>query len=72
MTDDDRPVPPATRLEGDLMGDKDTGKVGDALKNDWEQTKNDLPGLDGKDIDQDVDDTLKQAAGKEPTDGSQN
>jgi hypothetical protein len=54
------------------MGDDKMGKVGEALGNDWEQTKNDLPGLDGKDIDQDVDDTLKQAAGKEPTDGTQN
>ena len=54
------------------MGDDKLGKVGDALENDWEQTKSDLPGLDGKDKDQDVDDTLKQAAGKEPTDGSQN
>ena len=26
----------------------------------------DMPGLDGKDLDQDVDDTVKQAAGKEP------
>jgi hypothetical protein len=54
------------------MGDDKMDKVGDALQNDWEQTKNDLPGLDGKDIDQDVDDTLKQATGNEPTDGSQN
>ena len=46
--------------------------VKEALKNDWEQTKSDLPGVDGKDKDQDVDDTVKQAAGKEPTDGSQN
>ena len=48
------------------------GSVKQALANDWEQTKSDLPGLDGKDKDQDVDDTLKQAAGKEPADGSQN
>lgn len=41
--------------------------VKDALKNDWEQTKNDIPGLEGKDLDQDVDDTVKQAAGKEST-----
>lgn len=50
----------------------DEGGVKEALANDWEQTKSDLPGLDGKDKDQDVDDTLKQAAGKEPADGSQN
>ena len=55
------------------MGDNDgTEGVKDALKNDWEQTKNDLPGMDGKDKDQDVDDTLKQAAGKDPVDTSQN
>lgn len=45
--------------------------VKEALKNDWEQTKNDV-GLDGQDLDQDVDDTVKQAAGSEPTDASQN
>jgi hypothetical protein len=40
-------------------------QIGDAVERDWEQTKSDLPGLDGKDLDQDVDDTVKQAAGKE-------
>ncbi len=35
----------------------------DAIKRDWEQTKSDLPGVEGKDLDQDVDDTLKQAVG---------
>ena len=44
--------------------DKD-GRVGEALERDWEQTKSDLPGLEGKDLDQDLDDTVKQAAGKE-------
>ena len=54
-------------------GDNETGSgVQDALQNDWEQTKSDVPGLDGQDIDQDVDDTVKQAAGAEPADGSQN
>ena len=43
------------------------GGVGEALERDWEQTKSDLPGLEGKDLDQDVDDTVKQATGKEPT-----
>jgi len=47
------------------MTDKDDNTK-DALDRDWEQTKSDLPGLDGKDLDQDVDDTVKQAAGKEP------
>ena len=40
-------------------------RIGDALARDWEQTKSDLPGLDGEDLDQDVDDTVKQAAGTE-------
>jgi hypothetical protein len=53
------------------MGDNDSN-IKEALKNDLEQTKSDLPGVDGQDKDQDVDDTLKQAAGKEPADGSQN
>ena len=48
------------------------GGPAEALKNDWEQTKSDVPGLEGQDLDQDVDDTVKQAAGDEPTDGSQN
>ena len=52
--------------------DSDSGGAKEALKNDWEQTKSDLPGVDGKDMDQDVDDTVKQAAGKEPTSGTQN
>lgn len=39
--------------------------VKDALKRDWEQTKSDLH-LGGRDLNQDVGDTLKQAAGAEP------
>ena len=39
-------------------------RVKDAMKRDWEQTKHDLSGK-GTDLDQDVDDTVKQAAGKE-------
>ena len=50
----------------------DDSTIKEALENDLEQTKSDLPGLEGKDLDQDVDDTVKQAAGKEPTDTSQN
>ncbi len=46
------------------MSEKSEG-VGDALERDWEQTKSDMPGMEGKDLDQDVDDTLKQAAGSE-------
>lgn len=37
----------------------------DALKKDWEQTKSDVPGLEGRDIDQDADDTVKEALGKD-------
>ena len=40
----------------------------EALERDLEQTKSDLPGVEGKDIDQDVDDTLKQAVGKDDAD----
>ena len=41
-------------------------RVKDALKRDWEQTKNDVSKSSGKDLDQTAGDTLKQAAGKEP------
>ena len=37
----------------------------DALERDWEQTKHDLPGMEGKDLDQDAGDTVRQATGKE-------
>ncbi len=43
-----------------------TDRAGEALERDWEQTKSDMPGLEGKDLDQDVDDTVKQAAGDDP------
>ena len=46
------------------MGEK-AEDAKEALQRDWEQTKHDLPGLEGKDLDQDVDDTVKQAAGNE-------
>ena len=41
----------------------------DAIKRDWEQTKEDVPGLEGQELDQDADDTIKQAAGKEDAEG---
>lgn len=42
-------------------------RMKDAMKRDWEQTKSDLTGgRKGRDLDQDVGDTVKQAAGKEP------
>jgi hypothetical protein len=46
--------------------DKKTGKVKEALKRDWEQTKHDFNKKKGQDLDQDVGDTLKQATGNEP------
>jgi len=57
------------------MGDESTGdRIKDALERDLEQTKADLPGLDGEDLDQDATDTVKQAAGTEsiPPDGQPN
>jgi hypothetical protein len=40
-------------------------RVKAAFKRDWDQTKHDFGGRE-PDTDQDVDDTIKQAAGKEP------
>jgi hypothetical protein len=58
-------------MDSDETRDKDEtdGDVGEALERDWEQTKSDLPGLEGTDLDQDVDDTVKQATGDEPVPG---
>lgn len=39
--------------------------VKDALKKDLEQTKADLPGLEGEDIGQDAGDTVREALGKD-------
>jgi hypothetical protein len=44
------------------MSDDKSDRVGDALDRDWEQTKSDLPGLDGKDLDQDAGDTVRPRA----------
>jgi hypothetical protein len=41
------------------------GKVKAAFKRDWDQTKHDFGGKQ-PDTDQDVDDTVKQAVGKQP------
>ncbi|HVY61193.1 MAG TPA: hypothetical protein VHF22_06035 [Planctomycetota bacterium] len=42
-------------------------RVKEAFRRDWEQTKNDLSfGKAGKDLNQDVPDTVKQAAGSKP------
>jgi hypothetical protein len=48
------------------MEEKKDGKVKEALKRDWEQTKHDFNKKAGKDLDQDVGDTVKQATGQEP------
>lgn len=39
-------------------------RVKEAMKRDWEQTKHDIH-VGGRDLDQGVDDTVKQAAGKD-------
>lgn len=45
----------------------DDGSVKEALERDLEQTKADLTGdRKGQDLDQDVDDTVKQATGNDP------
>lgn len=40
-------------------------RIKKAFANDWEQTKADFGATGARDMDQDVDDTLKQAAGSE-------
>jgi hypothetical protein len=48
------------------------GDPKEAIEKDWEQTKEDVPGLDGKELDQDVDDTVKDAVkGDDSDDGDQ-
>lgn len=42
-------------------------RVKAAFRRDWEQTKNDFGSDRARDLDQDVDDTLKQMFGKETT-----
>lgn len=41
-------------------------RVKAAFRRDWEQTKHDVSKKHGRDLDQDVGDTVKQAVGKEP------
>jgi hypothetical protein len=49
------------------MKNKQKGKVGKAMSRDADQTKNDLTrGRKGRDLNQGVGDTVKQAAGKKP------
>lgn len=42
------------------------GKIGDALKRDVEQAKSNSALLDGKDLNQDAGDTIRQMKGDEP------
>jgi len=44
----------------------DKSKPGKALERDWEQTKHDLNKNKGKDLKQDIGDTVGQATGKKP------
>jgi uncharacterized protein YegP (UPF0339 family) len=60
---DDQTEPKNERRTSNRRG-QNSGGVARALKRDWEQTKSDLPGLKGRDLNQDVGDTLEQAAGK--------
>lgn len=46
---------------------EDEGGVGEAMKRDLEQTKSDMPGAEGRDLNQDVGDTVRQATGKQQT-----
>ena len=48
-----------------MTKDNKTSDAKEALKRDWEQTKSDMPGMEGKDLDQDAHETVKQAAGAE-------
>jgi len=41
-------------------------RVKDAFARDWDQTKHDFSKKSGRELDQNVGDTVKQAAGKEP------
>lgn len=45
--------------------DKGWQRVKAAFRNDWEQTRHDFGSKTARDLDQDVPDTVKQAAGKE-------
>jgi len=47
------------------MGDDQVENAKEALKKDWEQTKSDMPGMEGEDTDQDAGDTVREALGKD-------
>jgi len=48
------------------MAASEKGKASEALHRDWEQTKHDFDKNSGEELNQDVGDTLGQAAGKKP------
>ena len=48
------------------MENENKGKAGEALKRDWEQTKHDFNKDAGRELNQDVGDTIGQAVGKKP------
>lgn len=50
----------------DYDNNKKGGKVKEALKRDWEQTKHDFNKKSGQNLNQDAGDTIKQATGSEP------
>lgn len=47
--------------------DSNWNRVKAAFRNDWEQTRHDFGSDTARDLDQNVNDTVKQAAGKEDT-----
>ena len=47
-------------------------RIKEAMRRDWEQTKHDFNKKSGQELHQNVDDTLKQMAGKEPVGGEWN
>lgn len=54
------------RLEDDTETagrSKPAARIRRAVERDWEQTKSDLPGLPGRNLNQDADDTVAQATG---------
>jgi hypothetical protein len=67
-----RPPPPARQpisppRNASRRSDKDKGEnIKEAFHRDLEQTKNDFSKKRGEDLDQDVDDTVKQATGADP------
>lgn len=46
--------------------DENKSKPGEAIKRDWEQTKHDIKKDSGRELNQDVGDTVGQAVGKKP------